>query len=257
MQNGQVGVKKRGRVLLALYGFTCIFAHFFSLGFCADKARELYFEFANKYEEAVLFALGSESKINLSSGVILGIAAGSITSVLIYFASRERSHYRAGVMVFMSYAGVFAVSSLIGNPAIFRSIIDSSYMLMFAVICGLTTALAISFQKERKRGTLSKNFFLKELELEHTQLREVFHALIWTFIMAFIGIFAGWGYQYFFRMPFEIAYSEAFHWYIFPQLIMIGLIFLGFWLGILLQILFEMNDITAAIRRSLRKKNQR
>ena len=155
---------------------------------------------------------------------------------------------------FLVYFGVFLLVSAIKNQYFLRLSIDLIVAFILASICYMITILYVSFPKdqERRRKYLSRTrnerLQLTMFELEHSKLQERLHLLTWVFVMAITGIFILGVYRVFYAIPPEISNEPLFWNYMAPVILWPILITVGFFAGVIYQIMRSMDDITEAIK---------
>ena len=255
-----------GSLLVALYVFVSFFGLIAFYGMRAEYCRKLYYEFQNSTDPEVVKALprfswGFETNLDFRSGMLTGVLGGilaaaisfSVVIVAKYINSTKMRTVRpdytavlATVIVFVVYLFTFVLTSFFRNPSSLISMLDLTLAFIFAAISCLTTYLYIL---QIKRDYIFDNDLqLKQFELEHAGLRQILHLATWVFFLMFVGIFFVAFYEYFLAVPEVMSYTNAFRFSLVPMFAWAVLIILGYFAGVLGQLMSLMTDIVDAIR---------
>lgn len=260
-----------GTILLALYGFFSMFGYFISHGLGADSTRQLYSQFENNATISVYLKWVLSTEIDLFRGLIFGLIAGIVIAVLIliivtYQLSRlERQLQKellntrpaiiAGILVLVSYFVVFVFVSLfiecMRAHMVFRSSVDFLVILSVAAISFASTEIYVDsyrIHEERRDFIKDKTVQLKKLELEFAWGREVFHLATWVFVTIIIGGIALALLRWFYETPLEVRASSEFGVIMLCSILSISNIAVGFFVGVIYQIMRNMDDIIFVIK---------
>lgn len=255
-------------VLLVIYAFLCAFEQVSLYGLRADCARELYNEFKDtEYaKEAKTFIWGERAALHFSDSLLAGFVIGFITSIVTFFSVRfsfhRRSHLLGGTLFFAVYTIVLTIASLPFQYELASNLMHHAFSLLFAGIGSFSTSTYLgSDQARRKRREFAAKMRSVEslrlgLELEHNSTREHLHLTTMAFSAGIVSGAIFIFYQYFFRIPPEMRYTFSFGILLIAWFILIMTMIVGFFLGVILQIMGGMEDIIETIR-NVKVKPQR
>lgn len=258
--------KHRYAFLIAIFGFTCMFAQFWFFETSVDNAKQLYQQFNSTYPEesrAFLWAFESEWRF-LDNWPLVGLSSGITTFWLVFvlialFAERvKRKEIIADFVIILVCLLVFLVFSYTFNPLVLHRSYNVAYAFVSSAICGVSSHLLLIHDhlKKKRRTQLpisssrdtKRDLRLKSYELEHAEYRNILHSLLWITVFVSAGLIITGIFQFSFTMPLEMALSNTFGKSnsILTVVFLLGLF--GLLVGVFFQLMYEMHDIVNLIR---------
>jgi hypothetical protein len=257
-----MGKMSLGSVLLAIYGFSCIFVQFSLHGLSADCNRQLYLRFQNETDVSYL-KWAWDSQLDFFKGIITGCITGLAFSAPFYLIINQRQQtqekdyrkkklsYVAATLTFAWYLATFILASFFANPYFLKSALDLVLTFCYAGICSWSTLMFIDnirVHKERRDFLFNKEMQLKKLEFESAFAIEILHLVSWMMVSAFVGCIAIGLYQYFYAVPPQIVGTQEFSLSLMSLFFNVIMLISGFFLGVVCQVAFNISDIIWAIK---------
>jgi hypothetical protein len=247
--------------------------------------------YSEKYpNETLSFAYYNQTSIRLGNGSIAGSIAGLSIALPTYFltnlfvyrtnnsaatkhntptkpseprqSEEDHSQAVAGIAILVSYETIFVLASFFMNPYFLTSLVDIAYTTVFGALCSSTLAVYIGMCKSRKeRRCFPKrghsDWKMLELELAHAGCRQILYILSWVGVMLFIAVTFVMLSQGYYGAPRELSSDINFRLSSITGIVWSFAIFLGFFGGIVSQVVLDMADIEKTIRDQWAEKSKR
>ena len=97
--------------------------------------------------------------------------------------------------------------------------------------------------------TLDRQFQIERLKFEYEKLKEMIHLFVWGGISGFAGIAFTLIYQSFYATPPIISRTTLYRMGLISTFVEAVLPVVGYWVGIVLPVLQEMDDVTYTVRK--------
>lgn len=259
MNVSRIGTKIRiGSVIIALYGFACIFLQFFTHVLEVMILKPLYHNVKDSLRPEELSSIDWTTNCQLSviDGAICGVVTRIIVASLIYlitdFGARKgelsmttlRRHL-IGLILFVSYLSVFSFTAYSKDPHLLGGV----EMVFTIIIAGLLWLISSSYILTfRKR----KPFFDYDLELKYLEKDYESNKMSVTIgLSAIIAILVSHLYlimDQYSSIPKVISGSKQFFSYFLLNGTLYILIYVGFFIGVIVQRLWINDKIVERIK---------
>lgn len=243
---------------------------FFLHGVAHDAQKELYLMFNGTTSESKAWMWVFECELDSIKGLVIGIISGIPTCLIMYkvaiisqkmsksrkydekeYLKLRRKNIQIGTFAILIYFIIFFLTTLFSDKHLTYRAPDILFTLVNAGIIGFSISLykGNEMRKARRRNFCSNvTIQLEVFKIEHDISKDSFHLAIIVFITALISLFFSVTYPLPGRLPVEITSSNAFVMNTTKNVAIGFVIIVGYFAGIVLQILSNIADIRAAMR---------
>jgi len=269
--------KKIYAILIASFATFSFFVQVIAYHIEVGITQKLYWDFESTYPDqskAFKWAFASSSNYCILALVVAGLAMFILFVFWIHFFYKvEMGEYRklerikgkvaiiADLAIVLTYLAIFWLYSALSDSTALQRPINLVWVSAFALVWGVSCHMLLlhdHLREQRIKEVPSKNnlknhqwdFLKQSYEIELSEYREAITNLIWIGGSLGAGLVFSSVLQYIFALPIAISFSNDFGMiigiYVFKMLIVILVLVVG----VIRQLLIEVHDIVALIRRN-------